>query len=136
MPAPAVPPPPGGYDLILHLGAGRNGALSIEQIGHKSGYQSKDVDGKMAPVVAPRTDAHPREISAAERFETDRLRQGAKGDCGDNAESESVRGFAEGYACFPEELRTEVDVPGVIAHLKRQGETVSPPPTLAGAHSD
>lgn len=129
MPRPVIVPPPEGYDFIFHLGAGRNGALSIEQVGHKSGYGNPGVDGKMAPVIA--TSTKPREFSAADHFETERIRQNAGGQPSENVgadpDPDSLRGFAEGYECFPEELRTEVDVPGLIEHLKQQGETVSTP---------
>ncbi|KAF8512421.1 hypothetical protein JB92DRAFT_2928574 [Gautieria morchelliformis] len=131
MPEPVIAPPPEGYDLTFHLGAGRNGALSIEQVGHKTGYRSPGVDGKMAPVVAV-TSNRLGQASAAEQFETERLRQGTKGPNGNaldddvisaNAKPEPSHGFAKGYECFPEELRTEVDVPGLIKHLEQQGET-------------
>ncbi|KAF8584822.1 peptidase C15, pyroglutamyl peptidase I-like protein [Ramaria rubella] len=87
---PIITPPPEGYDFVFHLGAGRNGALSLEQLGHKLGYRNPGVDGKKAPVIAMEAP---------------------------------VRGFAEGYERFPEELQTEVDVQGVMEHLKQQGET-------------
>ena len=138
MPEPAAEPPAEGYDFVFHLGAGNNGKLSIEQVGHKSGYRSPGVDGKLAPVMGavPVLHATP---SVAEQFEAERLRRGTESisdegegedeDSGpdDNGATRQRRGFAEGYECFPEELHTEIDVPGVIEHLKQQGETVSPP---------
>lgn len=136
MPEPAVAPLPEGYDFTFHLGAGYNGALSIEQVGHKSGYRNPGVDGKMAPIITKGGDMASREESEADRFERERLRQGNPNpngngtlddqkDTASHAEPEALRGFAEGYECFPEVLRTEVDVPGLMEHLKQQGETVS-----------
>lgn len=116
-----VPPPPDGYDFTFHLGAGPNGALSLEQVGHKSGYRQPDVNGELAPVIGT-ADAkvqEPEQQSVAER-------QHQTTEAELESRNAPLRGFGAGYECFPEVLHTEVDVPGLIAHLKQQGETVSP----------
>lgn len=121
MPAPEnfAAPPKSGYDFIFHVGAGSNGAAFLEQIGHKTGYKSPDVDGNYAPHIH---DAQPstKSISEAEKFERERLGSAAK-----HLDGQVTRGFGTGYENFPEELKTEVDVASVISGLKRSGETVS-----------
>lgn len=44
---PANPPPPkNGYDLMFHVGVTGRGALRMEKIAHKLGYNMKDRLGK------------------------------------------------------------------------------------------
>uniref|UniRef100_A0A0W0EYP6 Uncharacterized protein n=1 Tax=Moniliophthora roreri TaxID=221103 RepID=A0A0W0EYP6_MONRR len=50
-----------GYDFIFHLGVAGQGALRMEQVAHKLGYQMKDATGKLAPVVT----RHPGDFPAA-----------------------------------------------------------------------
>lgn len=112
-------PPESGYDLILHVGAGSNGAADLEQVGHKYGYFAPDVRGEYAPII-PQNQASAKTVSEAELFERKRLGSGAK-----FADNEQERGFGVGYEVFPEELQTEVDVNSVLAGLKGSGEAVS-----------
>ncbi|KAF8513021.1 peptidase C15, pyroglutamyl peptidase I-like protein [Hysterangium stoloniferum] len=114
------PPPEDGYDFVFHLGAGMNGAISLEQLGHKTGYSMPGVDGVYAPITKSGGAGGVKTLSEADKFENGR-------SVGQNVERMPAvfggsRGFADGYEPFPEELRTEVDVAGLIAHLKRQGE--------------
>lgn len=119
-------PPESGYDFILHVGAGRNGAACLEQIGHKSGYFAPDVRGKYAPII-PQSQVSAKSVSEAESFERERLGSNAK-----LANGKETRGFGIGYEVFPEELHTEVDVNAVIAGLKDSGEARVQASTDAG----
>ncbi|GJJ06099.1 hypothetical protein Clacol_000288 [Clathrus columnatus] len=120
-------PPESGYDLIFHVGAGRNGAATLEQIGHKSGYKSPDVAGEYAPVIGSGSDAKgDTAISEAEKFERDRLGDTAK------RTKDQIRGYGTGYEKFPEELKTEVDASFVVTQLKLWGEPRVKPSVDAG----
>jgi len=110
---PNLEAPAGGWDLTLHLGAGGNGAVKLETIGHKTGYASGDVDGTLPPIV--RTDLKGEvTVSEAELWERKRLDQGTS----DKPNPGITRGYAEGYELFPEELKTEVDVDGLVRFLR------------------
>lgn len=112
-------PPDSGYDLVLHVGAGSNGAACLEQIGHKSGYSAPDVRQEYAPIIPQNQASTVKSVSQAELFERKRLGSSAKLADGEQ------RGFGAGYEVFPEELQTEVDVRSVLAGLKSSGEAVS-----------
>jgi pyroglutamyl-peptidase len=85
---PVVPPPPEGYDFVLHLGQGRQGGLSIVQVGHKSGYLDPGVDGEGAPDISIHNTKFPNAPSPTPQFETSRISQFAAsmslscGNCG------------------------------------------------------
>lgn len=126
----ALPEPPvNGYDLVLHVGAGRRGNLRIEKFAHKLGYDVPDVEGKLPPRVNIDMDGASRVRGTsgpgnteddAERFERDRM--GAK--VVPYGES-TLRGFGKGYEEFAEELGTEIDVDKLIENLKKSGVKVS-----------
>ncbi|RXW24843.1 hypothetical protein EST38_g1008 [Candolleomyces aberdarensis] len=46
-------PPEQGYDFIFHVGVAGRGALRMEIIGHKYGYNMKDSSGQYCAVVPP-----------------------------------------------------------------------------------
>ncbi|TFK29606.1 hypothetical protein FA15DRAFT_663757 [Coprinopsis marcescibilis] len=52
---PDFPCPPGdaGYDFIFHVGVAGRGALRMEIIGHKFGYNMKDASGSYCAIVPP-----------------------------------------------------------------------------------
>ncbi|KAI5117224.1 hypothetical protein M0805_008694 [Coniferiporia weirii] len=123
------PPPPDGYDFVLHVGAGRKGNLRAEKLGHKLGYSMPDVGGEFAPVVpggsAPsHGDKAGARTEAAEAFERARIGFEGKGNV--------VRGFGEGYEQFDEDLRTAVDVDELVERLKEIGVEQIEPSTDAG----
>lgn len=122
----ALPPPPNGYDLVLHVGVAGRGPLRIERIGHKFGYNMKDANGCHAPIVpVAREDAsrRPSEPSPAERME--RARLGYDIDSPIDGGEPPKRGFGKGYECFPEEIYTDVEVEKLVHHLKKSGVEVS-----------
>ncbi|KAF4567678.1 hypothetical protein EYR40_006681 [Pleurotus pulmonarius] len=86
-------PPEEGYDLMFHIGVAGRGPLRMERIGHKLGYQMKDVSGKLASVI----------ISSGENI------------------ARQTRGFGAAYETFPDEITTEVDVTRLVQDLKRSG---------------
>ncbi|PCH43683.1 peptidase C15 pyroglutamyl peptidase I-like protein [Wolfiporia cocos MD-104 SS10] len=83
----ARPPPPEGYDFVVHVGVvSRSGtAMRMEQRGRKFGYDQEDAEGRLCPVVS--------------------------------GGEQPMRGFGEGYEAFPEELWTSVDCPALVRHL-------------------
>jgi pyroglutamyl-peptidase len=40
-----------GYKLIIHLGIGRNGCITLEKRAHSGGYGSRDVKGCSGPLL-------------------------------------------------------------------------------------
>jgi len=122
----AFPPPPNGYDLVLHVGVAGRGPLRIERTGHKFGYNMKDANGCHAPIVRVARDEAsriPSEPSPAERMERARLGYDIEGPI-DGGEPPK-RGFGKGYESFPEEIYTDVDVERLVHHLKKCGVEVS-----------
>ncbi|KAN0059991.1 hypothetical protein ACQY0O_007964 [Thecaphora frezii] len=110
------PSPEDGWDVILHVGVGRQGGVECETLAHKLGYNLPDAAECLAPLV----DTEQRGIEATNGAQ----RQGADGKA--IAESLAVkdgkeRGFGKGYEEFPEVQKTEVDVPGLMEWLKQQG---------------
>lgn len=120
-------PPKKGYDLIFHIGVAGRGALRVEKVGHKLGYQMKDAHGKLAPLVESPVQEFGRnrdgflgavnmEMLAMDMVETHTAGEGAP---------RLNRGFGAGYEKFPEELYTDVDLTALVQDLKRQGVEVS-----------
>jgi pyroglutamyl-peptidase len=95
-------PPEGGYDFVFHVGVGGCGPLCLEKIGHKSGYNLMDNDGKCAPEIpASETPRHEEEPSG-------------RGD----VVHQPTRGFGKGYETFAEELSTPLDLQSLMHSLK------------------
>ncbi|KAG9316535.1 hypothetical protein JVU11DRAFT_2585 [Chiua virens] len=118
----AAPPPPNGYDLVLHVGVAGRGPLRIERISHKLGYNMKDAKGCHAPTVHVARDEvmrGPSQRASAERME--RVRLGYDIDGPIESSDPPKRGFGKGYELFPEEIHTEVDVEKLVNHLKKVG---------------
>lgn len=69
-----LPPPLHGYDLIIHVGAGHHGPVSLERFAHKTGYELPDVSGKFAPIIEASSATKPVETSSAEQREKQRLK--------------------------------------------------------------
>lgn len=122
----ASPPPPNGYDLVVHVGVAGRGPLRIERTSHKFGYNMKDANGCHAPIVRVAREEPPRgpsEPSPAERLERARLGYDIDGPI-DSGEPPK-RGFGKGYELFQEELYTDVEVEKLVHHLKKSGVEVS-----------
>jgi len=99
------PPPASGYDFVFHVGVGLPGALAVEQLAHKTGYNRADADGKLAPVIQA-GDGNGDSFA-----EQDVLSAGHKNE----------RGFGDSYEQFSDELQTSIDAAGLVEHLGRQG---------------
>ncbi|KAJ8696486.1 hypothetical protein PTI98_006353 [Pleurotus ostreatus] len=116
-------PPEEGYDLMFHIGVAGRGPLRMERIGHKLGYQMKDVSGKLASVVRSNPKDFSRHTdepaSAAENMERERLGMEIISS-GENI-ARQTRGFGAAYETFPDEITTEVDVTRLVQDLKRSG---------------
>ncbi|KIJ61354.1 hypothetical protein HYDPIDRAFT_42757 [Hydnomerulius pinastri MD-312] len=117
---PPLPTPPGGYDLIFHVGVAGRGPLRLERLGHKFGYNMKDAKGCHAPSVRVAHDEATRvaiEISEAERME--RARLGYVIEPPTESGEPPKRGFGKGYESFPDEIYTDVDVEKLVNYLKK-----------------
>jgi pyroglutamyl-peptidase len=118
-----LPAPSSGYDFIFHLGVAGRGPLRMERQGHKLGYQMKDANGKLAPVVrsSPKDfSRRPDGPSAAENMERERLGLEPLETSGDTT-IRPTRGFGAAYENFPEEIMTELDVTRLVQDLRRSG---------------
>ncbi|CAE6435884.1 unnamed protein product [Rhizoctonia solani] len=93
------------YDFILHVGVGLPGRFAIERLAHKTGYNQPDADGRLCDPIKGKSKTHDTETTG-----------------------ELVkRGFGNGFEQFGEEIRTGVDVDGIVNHLKSKGlEHTSP----------
>ena len=122
----ALQHPPGGFDVVLHVGVGHAGGLAVEQLAHKRRYQMPDARGEHAPRALDQS-ALAEVIGQAEARERARLERAARGEAAAPqrvANTSCVRGFAEGYEAFQEEERSSVDVAALVEWLKRQGTEV------------
>ncbi|KAJ7369111.1 hypothetical protein DFH08DRAFT_920062 [Mycena albidolilacea] len=88
--APPSPDKERPFDLIIHVGVGRNGPLRAERLAHKTGYDLPDYEGRRGPLVA-----------------------GGDGEGGD------MRGFGPPrYGDeFADELFTSIDVEALVGEL-------------------
>lgn len=124
---PGLPPPPEGYDFILHVGLGMRGGLKLEKRGRKGGYTIPDYEGKLAPVIGPyknrseNASENQVHLSDVVRHEIERATGGSNGAEPDNPENAVRRGFGERYEEFPGEIWNDVDCDEIAAHLKRTG---------------
>lgn len=124
---PGLPPPPEGYDLIIHVGLGARGGLSLEKRGRKEGYLIPDYEGKLAPVIGPyeKSDKYASgsqvPLSDAVRHEIERATGGSSGSEPDDPESAVRRGFGKGYEESPDEIWNPLDCDQIVSHLKKTG---------------
>ncbi|KAG6329084.1 hypothetical protein ID866_10006 [Astraeus odoratus] len=124
-------PPPDGYDLFFHVGVIGRGALRMERVGHKFGYNMKDATATLAPIVrVSREESNPP--PETQRSEVARLRDARDYSVESPVDGNDTpkRGFGKGYESFPEEIYTEVDVEKLVQHLKKCGVQVSFSPTF------
>ncbi|KAK7691531.1 hypothetical protein QCA50_004930 [Cerrena zonata] len=114
--------PEDGFDVIIHVGVGKTGALRVETLGHKVGYKHEDAREDLAPEV----------IQANIAADSDTNGKGLSDDYSQIEYDPSVaneelfkdgklRGFGEGYEAFHLEERTTVNVPDIVERLKQQG---------------
>lgn len=83
---------PKPWDVIIHVGVARPGKLRLETLAHKTGYNKRDANGSLAPIVTKLTTP-----------------------------TNLVRGFGEGYEACEEEERSKVDVAKLVSWLKGEG---------------
>lgn len=117
------PPPQNGYDFVFHVGVAGRGPLRMERQGHKIGYQMKDVNGKLAPIVrsSPKDfSRRPEGPSVAENLERERLGFDILESPGDTS-GRSSRGFGPLYETFSEEIMTEIDVTRLVQDIRQTG---------------
>lgn len=88
------------YDVILHVGVGARGQFKVERLAHKTGYNQTDAEGRECDPISGKNEPSDEAHDDAEKVK---------------------RGFGRGYEEFGEELRTGVDVDGIVKHLKSKG---------------
>jgi len=120
-PQPMPAPPPGGYDLVLHVGAGRPGDLAMEVQGHKSGYRIPDVDDSLPPVLEDGDSSLLGGPSEAEQAEQRRVSLAGRFLATIGLSREPLRGFGKGYETFADPLVTGGDVTALAGYLKSRG---------------
>lgn len=113
----------GHFDLVVHVGVGSRGAIAVEQLGHKRGYQIPDVKGELAPVATDQTETTRREKRPSEAEERERTRY----KMGPSLESpwsspDVVRGFGRGYEEFEDEEVNSNDIASLVHWLKEECE--------------
>ena len=117
-PKDCLPPPPDGFDFVLHTGVAGRGPLQMECIGHKFGYYKEDASGKYAPVV----EVMPKDFSRREQGDGNG-RMALSGPFDDIA-ARPTRGFGIGYETSQDEYATEIDVARLVSDMKKEGVEV------------
>jgi len=112
----APPPPPEGYDLILHVGVAPPDLCRVESQGHKSGYRLKDADGELAPIIGEYSTLEESTLSKEEEAERERLGEHQK-----QTKGRKLRGFGKGYEEFDEVLVSDLDASEIVDRLKLAG---------------
>lgn len=82
------------YDVILHVGVGLPGLFMVERLAHKTGYNQTDAEGHKCDPIGGKNESDTETVK---------------------------RGFGKGFEQFGEELHTDVDVGGIVKHLKSKG---------------
>ncbi|TKY87756.1 hypothetical protein EX895_003337 [Sporisorium graminicola] len=100
---PVEPPALKAWDVVIHVGVGRQGSLRCETQAHKLGYGKPDANAQWAPLAYSASTA--TSIVAPKHLDKD----GA------------VRGFAAGYEAFGELESTPIPVSELISWLKARG---------------
>ena len=121
---PLLSPPPDGYDLFFHVGVMDSPSLRLERLGHKFGYEKKDAAGALAPIVCMSQEEASRQHYGVQHMEMTKPRDDDFPSAVDANETPR-RGFGKGYESFAEELYTDIDVDGLVQHLKKCGIEVS-----------
>ena len=126
-------PPQDGYDLVIHVGVGRSGGLRVEKRARRWGYWGADADDGLCPIGRDsERDSSERDSvqkkdgedgGDAEDFERERLDD--EGETADNGNDAMRRGFGDAYAEFEDELKTTVNVDGLVDALRSSGFEVS-----------
>jgi hypothetical protein len=109
-------PAKGSFDLVVHIGVGSRGAIVVEKLGHKRGYQIEDVENKKAPIATDQTREKGQEYSEAEQRELARMNPSSS----DEKKEDVLRGFGKGYEDFKDEEHTSNDLPGLVEWLQQE----------------
>ena len=149
-PEDCVPPPPGNYHFVFHIGVAGRGPLRMERLGHKLGYHMKDAKGKLAPIVRVSPKDFSRHgdpvgsgpggeptalvermdgggvagLTMAESMERERLGMSDIVEAGDPQAVRPTRGFGIGYETLPDEITSDIDVTRLVHDLKKSGVEV------------
>ena len=123
--------PQKGYDFILHVGVAGRGALRVERVAHKFGYNMKDIYGRQAPVVETAPVAvepdDPGDVPAGVLHIAPPQGDSQQIELAEPPEPTPVepirpkRGFGPGYENFQEEVYSDVNINNLIRNMKQQG---------------
>ncbi|GAC98805.1 hypothetical protein PHSY_006400 [Pseudozyma hubeiensis SY62] len=91
------------WDVVIHVGVGRQGSLRCETQAHKLGYSKPDANDQLAPLL----NLSPSEIARIPEKYLDKNGQ--------------ARGFGTGYEEFGEIESTRIGVSSLIQFLKQSG---------------
>lgn len=122
------PPPPDGYDLIIHVGLGGTHVLRLEAQAHKHGYVLPDITGKPGPLIEGENPAEKRGFDKGYEPFGDTLRT--------NVAVEELVGDLqkEGIACFtsydPGRYLCDFIYYGSLAESRRAAENEVARPVL------
>lgn len=97
---PVQPPPLKAWDVVIHVGVGRQGSLRCETQAHKLGYGKPDAHQEYAP------------LSSSEAAKLAPKHLDTHG---------AVRGFTTGYEAFGELESTPIPVSELVSWLKERG---------------
>ncbi|KAJ9478689.1 hypothetical protein PHBOTO_002195 [Pseudozyma hubeiensis] len=101
---PIEPPGEGdSWDVVIHVGVGRQGSLRCETQAHKIGYSKPDANDQLAPLL----DLSPNEIARIPAKYLDKNGQ--------------ARGFGTSYEDFGDIQSTPIGVSSLIQFLKQSG---------------
>lgn len=108
----------GTYDIVVHVGVGRPGAIAIEKIGRKRGYDKPDIRGEMAPYATNQRRSRPFDgDTEAERAESRNFVEAGLTLPSDPSSRSIIRGFGQGYEEYPEEFVNSVDTSALVDWL-------------------
>jgi pyroglutamyl-peptidase len=124
-------PKKGYFDLVVHVGVGSSGAIAVEKLAHKRGYQIPDAKGEKAPYALDQTptekrqgqqssEAEKREMSLYEKEKGAQSSEMKPSSSNGTGLKDPVRGFGEGYENFGEEEVNSNNVTALIQWLKKE----------------
>ncbi|CDS00435.1 uncharacterized protein SPSC_01675 [Sporisorium scitamineum] len=96
---PVEPPVSKSWDVVIHVGVGRQGSLRCETQAHKLGYGKPDANGEYAPLTDSTANVLPKHLD----------KDGA------------IRGFSTAYETFTELESTRIPVSELVSWLKERG---------------
>lgn len=115
-------PRKGTFDLVVHVGVGSKGAIAVEKVAHKRGYQIPDVKKELAPLATDQSKTIRRENQPSQAEERERARyQSDNGTASfPSKPADPIRGFGRGYEEFQDEEINSNDLTSLIKWLEEE----------------